>query len=151
MSIPIERLRRALSVDEPDYAALARLGSGIVPQLLKLVTSRDSYVAANAASLAGMIPGQASFRVLHSAARSALPQVRIAAAGALRRTASPQRANLLAPLLSDKDKGVRKFAIAAAGRRPVGRVAAELNEISIGDPEPTLRAMAASALRRTHG
>lgn len=148
MAIPIQRLRRALSVDEPDYATLARLGPRILPQLLELVRTRDTYVAANAASLAGMIPGAASLRVLQAAAGSALPQVRAAAAAGLRRSRSPQRSALLTPLLKDSDKGVRKFAIAAAGRRPAPSVAAELNEISIGDPEPTLRAMAAAKLKQ---
>lgn len=149
MTISIQQLQRELGTDEPDYARLARLGPAIVPGLLQIVRSRDSYVAANAASLAGMIPGPAPFAVLQAAAGSALPQVRLAAASALRRSKSGQAAQLLAPLLKDQDRGVRKFAIkAAAGRRPQAEVSEMLNEISLEDPEPSLRALAAATLRR---
>jgi len=148
MSIPIEHLRSALNVDEPDYPGLTRLGAKIAPQLLQLAQTRDAYIAANAVSLAGMIPGSAMLPVIQAGARSTIPQVRSAAAAALHQSKTPGAAQVLAPLLNDQDKSVRKFAIAAAGRRPTAVVAETLGEISVGDPEPALRAMAAAALRR---
>ena len=55
MAVSTEQLRRMLNADEPDYAGLARLGGGILPQLAQLLNDRSEDTAANAASLAGMI------------------------------------------------------------------------------------------------
>lgn len=149
MALSINQLRLRLGADEPDYPALARLGPAIVPKLVQLVTDRFEYVAANAASLAGLIGGEQAVTVLARAAQNPSPLVRTAAAAALARAKGPQVAGLVAKLLSDRDHGVRKFAILSAAARPNAAFAAKIADMSKRDPQAHLRALAAQALNRT--
>lgn len=129
MAVSTEQLRRMLNADEPDYAGLARLGGGILPQLAQLLNDRSEDTAANAASLAGMIGSDQAVALLERAARSRSGQVRSAAASALRGKSGPKAAALVATLLRDSDKDVRKFAGKAAPTRSGSAVAARAAEI----------------------
>jgi HEAT repeat protein len=149
MAVPTDRLRLFLNADEPNYAAMARLGPSILPQLAQLLSDRNQNVAANAASLAGMIRSDQSIAVLERAARSSSNLVRVAAASALRGVQNAKAGGLIASLLNDRDKGVRKFAIKAAATRPNSALAAKVAEISKRDPVPGLRSLAQSALGRS--
>jgi len=151
MAIPSQQLRHRLNVDEPNYADLVRLGPQILPQLMQLVQDRDEYVAANAASLAGMIRSDRSIAVLERAARSASAGVRAAAAGTLRHVQHPSASKIVAALLNDKDVAVRKFAIKAAAARPHSTLATRVGEMSETDPEADIRALAAALLKQTRG
>lgn len=151
MAIPASQLRRLLNSDEPDYTAMARLGPAILPQLQQLVADRDEYVAANAASLAGMIDHDTAVAVLQRAARSPSAQVRTAAAGALRQVKRPSASGLIAALLNDRDKGVRKFAIKAAAQRSNSALLAKISDLSKKDPSPMIRSLAGRALSHTRG
>jgi outer membrane protein OmpA-like peptidoglycan-associated protein len=128
MAVSIEQLRRILNADEPDYDGLARQGAALLPQLAQLVNDRNEYVAANAASLAGMIGDNQAVAVLQRAARSASGAVRSATAGALRSVRGPQVAALVATLQRDRDPDVRKFAAKAAAMQQPGSAAAEIGE-----------------------
>ena len=143
MAIPIGRLRQMLSVDEPNYAALARFGPSILPLLDQVLADPSEYVAANAASLAGMIDDRRSVDVLQRAARHASAHVRLAAAGGLRRVPRPEAAATIASLLNDRDKGVRKFAIKAAVASRNPSLIAKVATLGRGDPVPALRTLAA--------
>ncbi len=145
MSMNIAQLQRMLGSDEPDYARLARLGPQLLPQLARLVTARNEYVAANAASLAGMIDGDRALPVLERAARSRSAEVRTAAAGALRNMKHPRAVALLMALLDDADKGVRKFAIKASANRGNAALAAKLRSLGARDPSRALRVLALRA------
>jgi HEAT repeat protein len=149
MAISTEQLRLRLNADEPDYTSMARLGPAIVPQLMQLVQDRNQAVASAAAALAGMIGGEQAMQVLARAARSRSSQVRTAAAGALRSVKAPAASRLIAPLLKDSDKNVRKFAIKATAARRDPALLAELDEINELDPEPAIRSLAASVLARS--
>jgi HEAT repeat protein len=149
MAVSTGQLRLRLNADEPDYTKLARLGPAILPQLMQLVQDRNQAVASAAAALAGMVGGEQAMQVLARAARSPSSQVRTAAAGALRGARVPAASRLIAPLLKDSDKNVRKFAIKATATRPDAGLLAELDEINELDPEPALRALAASVLGRS--
>src|SRR5262250_975927 len=109
MAIPISQLRRLLGSDEPDYSALARHGPRLLPHLKQLVVDRDEAAV-----------------VLQRAAQSPSVQVRLAAAGAFRHLRRPVASGLIAGLLNDPDKGVRKFAIKAAARRENSALRAKL-------------------------
>jgi HEAT repeat protein len=147
MTVTIEQLRLRLAEDEPDYEALTRLGPSVLSLLSQLVSGQDQYVAANAASLAGMIGGEQAVAVLERAARSPSAQVRTASAAALARVKSPRAAGLIAGLVRDPDKGVRKFAIKAAAVRPNAALAAEIADLSKREPVSELRSLAKAALR----
>src|SRR5262245_13573006 len=146
MATSIKELRARLRADEPDYPGLARLGPSVLPLLAELVNDRFSYVAANAATLAGMIGGDAAIAALERAARSQNPLVRTAAASALGKIEGPKSAALLAKLLSDGDRGVRKFAIKSAAAKPNAALTSKVAEMSKSDPEPHLRSFASKAL-----
>ncbi len=142
MAISTTQLQRLLGVDEPNYAGLARMGPKILPQLGRLVTGRNEYVAANAASLAGMIDGAQALPILDRAVRSRSIEVRTAAAGALRNIKHPRAITLLATLLNDRNKGVRKFAIKASANRASPALAAKLRRLGERDPSRALRVLA---------
>jgi HEAT repeat protein len=149
MTVTTSQLRSHLDRDEPDYPALARLGPAILPQLEQLAGDRSTYVAANAASLAGIIGGDRAIGILAGAARNKSPLVRTAAAAAITRIQGPKAASTIAILLNDRDKGVRKFAIKAAATRPNAALASKVAELSKRDPQPHLRSLASQALSRT--
>jgi HEAT repeat protein len=144
MAIQTAQLRRLLSSDEPSYTLLARLGAKILPQLAQLVTGQDVYVAANAASLAGMIDDDQAIAVLERGVRSRSADVRIAAAGALRHVKRPKATALIAALLNDGDKGVRKFAIKAAATQSSPALIARVRSLGEKDPVASNRMLAKS-------
>lgn len=146
MAIPTTQLRRLLASDEPNYILLARLGAKILPQLAQLVTGKNEYVAANAASLAGMIDHAQAIEVLERGVRSRSVEVRTAAAGALRHVKRPQATALIATLLSDHDKGVRKFAIKAAATLQNPALMARIRSLGERDPVISNRALAQSVI-----
>ena len=142
MAIPTTQLRRLLGSEEPNYLLLARLGPKILPQLMQLVSGKDEYVAANAASLAGMIDHDQALAVLERGARSRSPEVRTAAAGALRHVKRPKASSLIATLLNDRDKGVRKFAIKAVANLSSPELIARVRSLGERDPVMSNRALA---------
>jgi len=148
MAIPTTQLQRLLASDEPDYEALARFGAKILPQLLQLVAGQDEYVAANAASLAGMIDHDQAIAVLERGVRSRSAEVRSAAAGALRHVKRPKANALIAALLNDRDKGVRKFAIKAAATSSNPALIARIRSLGARDPVVSNRALAKSVIGR---
>lgn len=151
MPMPTNQIRQSLKTDEPDYGRLAKLGPQILPQLLELVADPNVYVAANAASLAGLIDHDQVVEVLRRAARSASALVRTAAAGALRHQRRPSVSGLVVALLSDKDKGVRKFALKAAANRPNSAILALVRKISQQDPLAGNRTLASRVLSANSG
>ena len=148
MAIPTTQLQHLLASDEPEYEALARLGAKILPQLLQLVGGQDEYVAANAASLAGMIDHDQAITVLERGVRSRSADVRSAAAGALRHVKRPKASALIATLLNDRDKGVRKFAIKAAATLSNPALIARVRSLGEKDPVVSNRALAKSVIGR---
>jgi len=133
MAVSINVLRNVLSSDEPDYEGLRRLGPALLPQLQQLVRDRNAYLAANAASLAGMIGGAQAAAVLQQAGRSPSADVRIAAAGALRHLRGANVSGLLASLSKDRDPDVRMSALKAS-RRAGTAVATRAGPPSPGRP-----------------
>jgi HEAT repeat protein len=138
-------VRRLLASDEPNYAAAAKLGPAILPQLAQLVTGSNPDLAAKAAFLAGMIHHNKAVAVLQRAAKSASPDVRLAAAGAARSMKQPAVSGVLLTLLGDRDAGVRKFAIKAAASRSNSALTAKVRDLSQKDPEASNRALAQRA------
>jgi HEAT repeat protein len=149
MAMTAAQLRTELLADEPEYDALARQGPSVLPAVRALLSDANEYVAANAASLAGMIDSDESVALLGLASKSPSARVRAAAAGALRQVTRPAAAGVIATLLGDRDKSVRKFAIKAAGARSNPALMAKVGEISRTDPIPGLRTLAAQVMSGT--
>ena len=117
MAVTLAQVRAMLDAEEPNYAALARLGPQILPHLQTLIASGDEYFATKAASLASRINDERATAVLRDAAKHASPRVRLAVAGAIKNVARPAAAGVLMALLDDRDPGVRKTALKAAWSR----------------------------------
>jgi HEAT repeat protein len=148
MAVTLEQLRRLLDAEEPNYAALARLGPQILPHLQTLIASGDEYFGTKAASLASRIDDERATAVLRDAARHASPRVRLAVAGAIKNVARPAAASVLMALLNDRDPGVRKTALKAAATKSNGALLAKIGDIRQRDPTPAVRTLAAQVLNR---
>jgi HEAT repeat protein len=141
----LAEVRRQLNVEEPDYRALARsLGIEAAPHLRALVAGGNQFVAAKAAYLASLLPGQAETVTL--AARSAHPVVRLAAADAAANLTEQERVEPLQNLLDDADAGVRKTAVLTASRLRAGALRRKVQHLERTDPEAAVRTTAQKAL-----
>ncbi len=136
-----EQVIEALSPDEIDYPGVAAaLGSDALPALAELVAGGRPDLAAKAAYLAVLIPGDQRMDVLTLAARSSEPTVRLAGASGLEVLPDDVATELAPDLLLDADVGVRKQAAAHVARiaaRPSVREA--LRRVAVEDPHPGLR------------
>lgn len=147
MTIHENSVRRLLESDEPNYAAVARMGPEVVPILTRLVAGPNARLAAAAASAAGMVPHPRAADALARAAQSASAVVRLAAAGAARNLQGAGVNRVLHTLLADADQGVRKYAIKAAVARPHdAALVARVRNIHSSDPAPANRSLAQRAL-----
>jgi HEAT repeat protein len=145
MASSVMEVRRRLNAEEPDYPALAReLGPDAGPHLRVLVTDQDDSVAAKAAYLASLLPGQVDTVAL--AARSASPLVRVAAAGAATNLGEENIEQPLQGLLDDADAGVRKTALRSTARRRVAGLRQKVQHLQEADPEEAVRSLARDAL-----
>lgn len=144
-ALSAEQVRRRLNVEEPDYAALAReLGPDAGPHLRTLVSDGDEGIAAKAAFLASLLPGQAATVAL--AARSANPVVRLAAASGAANVDEPSVVEPLHHLLEDADVGVRKTALRSAVRRQDADLRPLIQLLEQEDPEVVIKQLARRAL-----
>ncbi|MDT0344533.1 HEAT repeat domain-containing protein [Streptomyces litchfieldiae] len=109
--VTMQDVRRVLEPEEPDYAAMARLGSGSLPHLRDLVQGPDPMLASKAAYAAGLLEGDQGHDVITIAALSEDPIVRVAAAGAAINLPVETAADILSGLAADTDPGVRKVAL----------------------------------------
>jgi HEAT repeat protein len=148
MAITLEEVRALLDAEEPDYAALARLGPQILPHLRTLIAGGDEYFAIKAASLASGINDARAVPVLHDAAKSASPRVRLAVAAGIKDITHPSVSGVLMALLNDADHGVRSLALKASATRSNAALLAKIGDISRQDPAPRVRTLAAQVLSR---
>jgi hypothetical protein len=118
MAIKISEVRAALEPEEPDYISAAKMGREIVPHLKRLVKSGDPEMASKAASLAGLLGDGVGLAVLQSAAESADPIVRVAAAGAVQGLSDADASDVLVTLVMDTDLGVQKRALMSVPANP---------------------------------
>src|SRR5262245_29667648 len=120
MPVSYAELKAKLDVDEPDYAALAKIAANATGHLRKLVASAEVVLATKAVSLAGFIRNAGSIDVVEDAAKSRDPLVRVAAAhSAGMLPESPKAARVVSKLLADPDVGGVKTATRAAARQSI--------------------------------
>jgi hypothetical protein len=101
MAITLEQVRALLDAEEPNYAALARLGPEILPHLRTLIAGGDEYFATKAASLVSRINDDRATAVLRDAANHASPRVRLAKIGDIsKRDPTPAMRMLASQVLS---------------------------------------------------
>ncbi|HET9650017.1 MAG TPA: hypothetical protein VFP34_17540 [Microlunatus sp.] len=114
MTVSMEDVRKVLDPDEPDYAAASQLGEDALPHLEELVRGDDPMLASKATYAASLISGGAD--AVATAADSADPIVRVAAAAAARNLPSDRAEQVLRRLTEDDDPGIRKVARTSARR-----------------------------------
>ena len=84
MAVSMNDVRRVLDAEEPNYDAAAKLGPDALPHLQALVAGPDPMLASKAAYAASLLEGALGESVVHAAAQSHNPVVRVAAAAAAR-------------------------------------------------------------------
>jgi len=147
MPVTMQQVRAQLDRDEPDYPTAAQLGPTAVVQLAKLVRGTDALLAAKAAYLASLIPGDQSRVVLDDAARSQQGQVRVAAAAGIRNLPDAPL-DLIDTLLKDSDAGVRKVALRSIDTRQFTGLKARVEAIAKSDAEDFVRKIADQTAKR---
>jgi hypothetical protein len=147
MAVNLNQVRKALHVEEPDYATAAKLGAGALPHLKKLVRGDDPMLASKAAYLAGLIDADGSADVVAEAAESDRVVVRVAAANGAAHVsgASPK---LYEGLLGDSDPGVRKAGLRSVGLAERGDLKALVRKIAAGDTVEPIRQLAAATAKK---
>ena len=137
-----DEVRAQLEREEPDYDAAARLGPAALPVLEQLIQGEDTLLAAKAAYLASLIPGPERRAVLQTAANSAEPTVRVAAAAGLRNLSESEAAVVADGLMGDDDVGVRRQVLRSVAGSSSARIADRVRQIAERDPDDGLRRMA---------
>ncbi|MFI9047300.1 hypothetical protein [Streptomyces sp. NPDC053427] len=112
-SVSMQDVRRVLDPEEPDYAAMAQLGTDSLPHLRTLVQGDDPMLASKSAYAASVLEGDQGQDVILTAARSDDPVLRVAAAGAAANLPAASAADVLGGLAGDRDAGVRKVAMSS--------------------------------------
>jgi hypothetical protein len=107
----MQDVRRVLDPEEPNYAAIAQLGTDSLPHLRTLLQSDDPMLASKSAYAASVLEGDQGQDVILEAARSDDPVLRVAAAGAAANLPATSAADVLGGLAGDTDAGVRKVAM----------------------------------------
>jgi HEAT repeat protein len=146
MTITMSDVRAQLDPEEPNYDRAAELGPEALPVLDELVHSDDPLLAAKAAYLASLIPGERRASVLAAAAMSPEPTVRVAAAAGLRNLAEVDAGGLADDLLQDADVGVRKQALQSVAGFASTAMAQRVRRVADTDSEEFLRGIAAESL-----
>lgn len=147
MAVNLKKVRDALNVEEPDYAAAAKLGAEAMPHLKKLVKDEDPMMASKAAYLAGLIDAAGSADVVSEAAQSKSIVVRVAAANTAGHL-SEADASLYEGLLGDHDAGVRKAVLRSVEKAGRGDLKSLVQEIAAGDTTETVRQLASSVAKK---
>jgi hypothetical protein len=147
MPVTLQDVLRQLDRDEPDYAQVAHLGSGLVAHLRQLIEGSNIGLAAKAAYLAGTLNSDESVPLLELAARHSDPVVRVAAAASTRNM-TPMTASLAATLLDDSDPGVRKWVLRSLEVAHPQGIKTQVEKIMNNDPDSTLREQARKVVER---
>ncbi|MEC2257865.1 hypothetical protein P9H08_14495 [Bacillus cereus] len=107
----MDLLRSLLNRDEPDYTKAAKLGAEAIPYLLELVKGAEPRLAPRAVYTASLINNEQAVNVLEEGMKSLIPQIRVAAAAAVRHQPNHVGNKFIPPLLEDNDIGVVKVTL----------------------------------------
>ena len=108
-----EELIKLIDLDEPDYTLIIKdLKPDDIPLLIELSGDANLAIATKSVSCLGLMNSDKAVAGIKVAADHANPVMRVAAAHALKHSASlPSAVKLIDHLLDDQDIGVRKFAL----------------------------------------
>lgn len=111
MVVTMKQVIALLDREEVDYETASGLGSEALAHLETLVKKDDPTLAPRAAYLASLIQDNRSFSILMIAAKSRIPEVRIAAANSIPNLPVNAGKHILAVLVNDPDYSVRMKAL----------------------------------------
>lgn len=146
MPTTLDALKRQLSSIEIDRATYAELGPADVPLLVQLLDDPETWLAARAVFALSLIASDDALPALARAAADPRPQVRIAVAASAANLPAAAADPLLLQALSDRDTGVRKFAIRSVAPQHGAGVQAKLRDLEGTDEVPWLREAASARL-----
>ncbi len=108
-----EELIKMIDLDEPDYPEIVKkLKEDDIPMLIELSKDPNLAIATKAVSCLGLMNSEKALVGIKVAAAHPNPVLRVAAAHALKHSASlPSAVQMIDHLLDDQDVGVRKFAL----------------------------------------
>lgn len=130
MPVTREQVERFLNVDEPDYAAAARLGFGALQHLEAMAREAGPGLAVKAVYLASLIGNGTSAIVIDAASRRTDPVLRVAAAAAIGRVSADRLTDIATRLVSDSDPAVRQRALAALPTRSNPGLSQRLSDLA---------------------
>ncbi|MCA8953908.1 MAG: HEAT repeat domain-containing protein [Planctomycetes bacterium] len=126
-----EELTKALSSNEPDYAAiLSTVREEDLPDLAALAAAEDVLLASKAVYLAGMTGLGGAASILTTAASSPHPELRVAAAHCCRHLPGPAVLSPLRALLADGDAGVQFQAVASTALLDLRGLRDEMEQVA---------------------
>jgi|SRR5215210_1219781 len=144
----MEQVRAELDSDEPDYERAAGLGPEALPHLEQLAKGEDPMLAPKAVYLTALVRHERSASLLEQAARSDDPRIRVAAASAAGHLAQDSASDVLLPLVTDADVGVRKVALKSVPARPKPELRTTIEELSTSDTDRNIRELSEQTLQR---
>ena len=149
MALPKEELRRLLSNEEPDYAAIAaQMDEASVPALNELSQDPDVMLATKAVYLASMLSQAQAHQIVERASVSAQPLVQIAAATALQNLPDPVRHKLASQLLDVDDVSIRKLVINAVKTSAPADLKTKIERLSTQSNSEFIRSLSKTTLQR---
>lgn len=146
MAVSINQVRAALLPEEPDYNKAAELGPEALPHLRALVRAPDVMLASKATYLASLIDHADAANVVKEAAQSGDAVVKVAAAAAAANLSGSDAAEVLVPLLSDADVGVRKTAVKSVPPDASNELRSALQQQGDREVHPQLRDLSGQTL-----
>lgn len=128
-----EELIKMIDLDEPDYASIIRnLASDDIPLLIELSKDTNLAIATKAVSCLGLMNSEKAVTGIKAAAEHANPVMRVAAAHALKNSASlPSAVKMIDKLLDDPDVGVRKFALKTVQQAKITNLKAKVQQMNL--------------------
>jgi HEAT repeat protein len=148
MALTLEQIKHQLSSIEPDESTYYGIGPSEIPFLEQLIQDKKTWLAARALYALSRIPDSRVVTILSQAATDPRKEIRISLATSARNL-KPQDANsILLKLLTDKELGVRKFAIKSVSEANDAAIQARLREIKVKDPVPEIRDIAKDKLQK---
>lgn len=149
MALPKEELRRLLSNEEPDYAAIvAQMGDASVPALNELSQDLDIMLATKAVYLASLLPQSQAHQIVERASVSTQPLVQIAAATALQNLPDAIRHKLASQLLDVDDISIKKLVINAVQTSAPAELKTKIERLSNQSNSEFIRSLSKTTLQR---
>ena len=148
MPVTMQQVLAVIEKDEPNYSAFAQMGPEALPHLEAIIDAQDPLKAAKAAYAASIIGGPGAIVAMRKAADHHDPQVRIAVADGLKNLSEAAPTDLVMKALDDHDVGVRKLALATAGRLKRTELSTKIAAMSQNDPAEHLRSAASLTVEK---